>query len=66
MKRVITGPSILVTATLVLGPAFLAGCEGSDTTDVSGHVRQHDSDTPKVDPNAMPGEGSGIQDKTGG
>ena len=65
MKHLISS-SICVAATLTLGFGGLAGCEGSDNTDVSGHIRQHDNNTPKVDPNAMPGQGDGLEAQGGG
>ena len=67
MKHLISCSSICVAATLTLGFGGLAGCEDSETSDVSGHIRQHDDNTPKIDPNAMPGgEGDGLQSQDGG
>ena len=67
MKNLISCSSICVAATLTLGFGGLAGCEDSETSDVSGHIRQHDDNTPKIDPNAMPGgEGDGLQSQDGG
>ncbi|MCP4837312.1 MAG: hypothetical protein GY895_21410 [Phycisphaera sp.] len=64
MKNVISCSSLILAATLALGG--LAGCEDSDTVDVSGNIRKPQPDTPKVDPNAMPGGGAGIDAKTEG
>ena len=67
MKHLISCGSLCVAATLTLGFGGLAGCEGADNADVSGHVRQHDKDAPKIDPNAMPGqEGDGLESQGGG
>ncbi|MEC8320486.1 MAG: hypothetical protein VX726_02040 [Planctomycetota bacterium] len=65
MKHMISCSSLLVASTLSLGFAGLAGCEGDDTVDVSGNVRQHDTSAPKVDPNAMPGQGNGLESQPG-
>ena len=67
MKHLISCSSICLAATLTLGFGGLAGCEDSETSDVSGHIRQHDDNAPKIDPNAMPGgEGDGLQSQDGG
>ena len=62
MKHLISCSSICVAATLTLGFGGLAGCEESETADVSGHIRQHDSTAPKIDPNA----GTGLESQEGG
>ena len=64
MKNVISCSSLVLAATLGLGG--LAGCEESDTVDVSGNIRKPAADTPKVDPNAMPGGGAGAGTPAGG
>ena len=59
--------SLCVVATLSIGFGGLAGCEETESADVSGHIRQHDSNAPKIDPNAMPGrEGDAMQAQDGG
>ena len=59
-------PRFALAGALGLGLGGLAGCEDSDTVDVSGNIRKPAPDTPKVDPNAMPGGGAGIDAKTEG
>ena len=62
MKHLISCSSLCVAATLTIGFGGLAGCEGSDNADVSGHVRQHDANAPKIDPNA----GASLEAQEGG
>ncbi len=65
MKHVISCTSLFVAVAIVAGLGGITGCEGSDTTDVSGNIRQHDNSAPKVDPNAMPGQGDGLESQGG-
>ncbi len=64
MKNIARYSSLLAVTTLSLvGVAGLAGCDGGDEV-VEVERRQVNPDTPKVDPNAMPG-GGGMESSEG-
>ncbi len=60
MKTIARCSSVLVVSALAFaGVSGLAGCESEAVVDVT--PRKHDENAPKVDPNAMPGGGDGIE-----
>ena len=63
MKTIARCSSLLaISAITVCGVAGLAGCENEEVVDVT--PRKVDENTPKVDPNAMPG-GGGMESQGG-
>jgi hypothetical protein len=59
MKSIARCSSLLFVSGLVLGFGGLAGCESEEVIEVT--PRKVNPDAPKVDPNAMPGQGNGLE-----
>ncbi|MAC19843.1 MAG: hypothetical protein CMJ23_09265 [Phycisphaerae bacterium] len=63
MKTIARCSSLLFVSGLVIGFGGLAGCESEEVIEVT--PRKVNPDAPKVDPNAMPGQGNGLEQQGG-